>query len=67
MPIVNSNVLTGKIEQVRKFTELVQSFQFERSILIKQLMDLSPDDRSMRFHLMQRIQEIDREIESHRP
>ncbi len=53
----------------RKFIELVESFQEEKTKLNQQLLEMLhfPIDKKMYFRLIQRIQDIDREIESNRP
>ncbi len=58
-----------QVEREQKFSELVESFQDERQKINQQLIDMFnfPIDKNMYFRLMQRIQEIDREIESRRP
>ncbi len=58
-----------QVERKRKFSEIVESFQEEKRLINQQLIDMFqfPVDKNMYTRLMQRIQEIDREIESQRP
>jgi hypothetical protein len=69
MSISHPADMIRQVEREQKFSELVESYKEERLKINQQLIDMSqfPIDKKMYNRLIQRIQEIDREIESHRP
>ncbi len=69
MSISHPDDMIRQIERERTFSELVESYKEERLKINQQLIDMFqfPVDKNMYTRLMQRIQEIDREIESQRP
>jgi uncharacterized protein (UPF0276 family) len=57
------------VEEERKFLEKIEPLEYQKTKINEQLIDMFnfPFDPNMYKRLMERIQEIDREIESHRP
>jgi uncharacterized protein (UPF0276 family) len=69
MSISHPYTIIEEVEREQQFNQLVESFQDERQQINQQLIDMFnfPFDPNMYRRLMERIQEIDRKIELHRP